>query len=153
MEDDKKFEEALIAEEESLRDRINEIRKELRAIELKRVSLDRFKYKFIMYDDGDTKTYMYVKRICVDNLHYTNFDFHYILQGYSLDGEFTEYDDATWMNWDYMGELYLYGYQPGFENKVSSIKIISKDEFESKFNEYVDKMKELHTKKMKKLTE
>lgn len=152
--DDKEKLALLETEEENIRRRLNEIRNEVKQIELKKLSLDKFHQNFISYiEPGDSiRRYMFVETIMVDDLHYRNFDFHYIMRGYGFSGEFTEYHDATWFNWDYMDEIYIYGMMNDFEKKVSHIKIITKEEFDQKFNEYLDKTKELHAKKIEKLT-
>ena len=143
--------ERLHNEEQRIRQRIFEIQKEVKLIELKKLDLSKFQNKYIVYTEDGIEDYMYVKEILTDSIRYTNFDFHYVLIGYGFTGELSGYSDSTWLNWDYSSEIYLYGMMDEFGKKTGKIKIITKEEFDQKFLKLLKKIEEMHEEKMEKL--
>ena len=67
---------------------------------------------------------------------------NFIIRGYGFAGEFTNYADATWFEWDYM---HKYDFSiDQIEQKVKCIKIIGEQEFTKAFNELVNKIRYNH---------
>ena len=69
-----------------------------------------------------------------------------IIRGYGFSSEFTEYADATWVNWDFMTshEFRI----ENIESEISNITIINEVEFNSEFDKMINNMRYEHMKKM-----
>lgn len=81
---------------------------------------------------------MFVEDIIRDRLRFQNFDFCYLIRGLGFYSIMTGYNDATECDWSYWHELYIYGNTKSeFEKKIGDIKIITKEEYEKRFDEMV----------------
>ena len=65
-----------------------------------------------------------------------------IIRGYGFAGEFTDYADATWFEWDYM-QKYDFNIEQ-IEEKIKCIQVIGEQEFTKAFNDLVNKIKNNH---------
>ena len=69
-----------------------------------------------------------------------------IIRGYGFRSEFTEYADATWVNWDFMTshEFRI----ESIESEIKNITIINEVEFNRSFDQLINNMRYTHMKKM-----
>ena len=69
-----------------------------------------------------------------------------IIRGYGFSSEFTEYADATWVNWDFMTshEFRI----ENIESEIKNITVINEVEFNSEFDKMINNMRYEHIKKM-----
>ena len=66
----------------------------------------------------------------------------FIIRGYGFAGEFTNYADATWFDWNYM-QSYDFQIEQVIE-KVKCIEIIGEQEFTNAFNGLINKIRYNH---------
>ena len=137
--------ESLEHEVNVLSEQLWEAKEKLRQARINEVNLD-FIGKFIKYSDpsDDVTDYMYVRDISKDIYMHPSHDLSYAIKGFGFCGEFTGFNDATWLNWDFEQEFYVYGDAKEFKEKVESIKVITPEEFEREFNNHVEAMKMHH---------
>jgi hypothetical protein len=111
---------------------------------LKKVHLD-FTGKFIRYNNPwGPCVYMYVRSTHEDKLKH-NEKYSYRLCGFGFTGEMTGYSDATWLDWDFSKEIYVFsGTADGFKEEISHIKEIEPEEFQKAFDEIVKNMMKHH---------
>jgi hypothetical protein len=69
-----------------------------------------------------------------------------VIRGYGFSSEFTEYADATWVNWDFMTshEFRI----ENIEAEIKNITIINEVEFNRSFDQLINNMRYEHMKKM-----
>ena len=69
-----------------------------------------------------------------------------IIRGYGFNSEFTEYADATWVDWDFncSHEFYI----DSIDREVEAISIINDIEFNSAFDKMINNMRYKHMQKM-----
>ena len=72
--------------------------------------------------------------------------YSYKFKGFGFFGEFTGYDDATDFDWSYWFEFNIHGDYNKFQEKVSKIEIITKEEFDEAFEEMLKSLREYHYK-------
>lgn len=132
-------------EKKLLYKQIHEIDDKIRETELSQLHLD-CKGKFIKYkNDFGIEHYCHVSTIMKDKYTYPEFNICYLIRGLGFDGEFTGYGDETDFNWSYWYEFYIYAQNANeFSKKTENIKEITKEEFNSKFYSYIEKLLEYH---------
>ena len=139
--------ERLTKQRDELREQANKLSEQIKELKLEELNLNRLQDKYIKYNDGfDNITYMKVDEIMKDNFRFKNFEISYMLRGIGFSYEFTGYDDATSFYWDYWLEEYIYGDERDFIKKINSIEIITKEEFDKKFEEGFELLKSYHYK-------
>lgn len=124
-----------------------ELREKIDDLKLKSINLD-LEGKYIQYyDDCGVDHYCYVNWIDEDKRRYGNFTYSYRFSGLGFQGEFTGYEDCTRFYWDFSYEFYVYSNDiDNFKSKIDRIKIIDKNEFDSKLLEKTTKLIEYHNK-------
>ena len=126
-----------------------ETEEKLEEEKLKKVNLD-FVGKFIKYKNpiNDVLTCMYVRDVFEDTVRFASHRYAYVIRGFGFEGEYTGYPDATWFNFDFMNEIYIYGDKVDeFRSQVEKIEEMDPEDFRksfelaikstsNKFNEY-----------------
>ena len=69
-----------------------------------------------------------------------------IIRGYGFSSEFTEYADATWVNWDFM-KYFEFDFDD-IEQEIKKITIITETEFNSAFDKMINNIRYEHMKEM-----
>lgn len=128
-----------------LYDEIDSINDKIRELELSDVNLQDLKGKYIQYTEDGITNVMFVEDIMRERTRYQNFDAAWILRGIGFSGEFTGYGDATWFGWDYWHELCIYGNVKEFKEKVEKIEILTKEEYQTEFDKFMNNVKLYHT--------
>lgn len=137
--------EKLEKERDSLYKKANDLSNKIKELKIKTIGLEGFEGKYIKYEEEEGyPEYMLVDWVTKDCTWHKNFDYSYLFRGLGFYGEFTGYGDATMFSWSYWHEFYIYGHEGDFQEKIKKIQIITKEEFESAFEEMLNKVKEYH---------
>ena len=134
----------------SLAEKRDELKSKIKSLKVQQIS-DTLKLEgtYIKYtDEFDNTHYLKVDWIREDNTVYTD-TISLCLKGYGFSGEFLGYDDATSFDWSYFYELYICGRtDEDFKEKAKKVQVITKEEFDTAFEEMLNKLKEYHNKQI-----
>lgn len=135
---------------DSLAEKRDELKSKIKSLKVQQIS-DTLKLEgtYIKYtDEFDNTHYLKVDWIREDNIVHTD-SISFYLKGYGFSGEFLGYDDATSFDWSYFYELYIYGRtDEDFKEKAKKVQVITKEEFDTTFEEMLNKLKEYHNKQI-----
>lgn len=135
---------------DSLTEKRNQLKSKIKTLKTQQIS-DTLKLEgtYIKYtDEFDNTHYLKVDWIREDNTVYTD-SISLCLKGYGFSGEFLGYDDATSFDWSYFYELYVHGRtDEDFKEKAKKVQVITKEEFDTAFEEMLNKLKEYHNKQI-----
>ena len=116
---------------EDAKNKLHELYEEKVNFEHEELNLD-FEGQYIEYENH----VMFVDEVFRDDFRFNKFDFAYVIRGLGFYSIMTGYNDATECDWSYWHELYIYeNTKSDFLNKIKNIKIITKEEYEKKFDE------------------
>lgn len=102
----------------------------------------KYEGKYIKYGE----TYLKVESVMRDPFRYVKFDFCYVFRGLGFCSEFTGYHDATFFDWSYWYEKYIYGDFNKINEKFNNIVEITEEEFDAAFEKCLKKLKTFHYK-------
>lgn len=140
--------EVLKNKQDSLNDERYKISEQIRELQLKLINLP-YEGKYIKYIDTFDSNPIYMK---VDWIREApektdrKSPYSYTFKGFGFFGEFTGYDDATDFDWSYWFEFNITGNYNEFTEKVKTIELITKEEFDEAFEQMLEVMKEYHYK-------
>lgn len=109
-----------------------------------------FEKKFIKIKSWlDSSLYTYMWCDCVSRIHNLSGDREIMFRGYGFSSEITQYRDATWFIWDELKDVsFKEGLNMSYCDILKHITVITEDEFNTVFDEYIKNVVKRHKSNM-----